>query len=65
MRSRVFLSNAFEREISLNNRSGLYVIIGILIAAVVGLGAYAYHEETKPEGIEMKIGPDGVKIEKN
>ncbi len=49
----------------MSSRNGLYIIIGILLAAVVGLGAYAYREETKPEGIEMKIGPDGVKIEKN
>lgn len=49
----------------MNSRSGLYVIIGILVALVAGLGAYAYQEEKKPEGIEMKIGPDGVKIEKN
>jgi len=55
----------FLKEGILNNRNGLYLIIGVLIAAVVGLGAYAYREETKPEGIEMKIGPDGVKIEKN
>ena len=47
----------------MNSKSGLYVIIGILVALVAGLGAYAYQEEKKPEGIEMKIGPDGVKIE--
>ncbi|MCX8998963.1 hypothetical protein NOF55_17800 [Rhizobiaceae bacterium BDR2-2] len=49
----------------MKSKSGLYVIVGILIAAVVGLGIYVYREETKPEGIEMQIGPDGVRIEQN
>ncbi|MGE0213906.1 MAG: hypothetical protein AB7S41_19630 [Parvibaculaceae bacterium] len=47
------------------NRNGLYVLIGILIAAVVGLGAYVYHEENKPSGVELRIGEDGVSLEGN
>ena len=47
------------------SRNGLYLVIGILIAAVAGLGAYAYHEESKPSGVELKIGKDGVSLEGN
>jgi hypothetical protein len=45
--------------------NNLYLIIGALIVALAGLGAYVWHEESKPSGIEMKIGPDGVKIQEN
>jgi hypothetical protein len=44
------------------NRNGLYLIIGALLVAVIGLGIYAYREETKP-GIELKIGEGGVSVE--
>ena len=36
-----------------------------LVVMVVGLGAYIYHEECKPQSIEMNIGKDGVSIEQN
>jgi hypothetical protein len=47
------------------NRNGLYFIIGALLVAVVGLGIYAYREETKPAGVELKIGEGGVSVEQN
>jgi hypothetical protein len=49
----------------LNRNSGLYLVIGALVVVVVGLGAYIFHEESKPEGIEMSIGKNGVSIEQN
>jgi uncharacterized protein YpmB len=49
----------------LNRSNGLYVIIGVLVIAVIGLGAYIYREESKPQGIEMSIGKNGVSIEQN
>ncbi|EJT07189.1 hypothetical protein [Rhizobium sp. CCGE 510] len=49
----------------MNRSNGLYVIIGVLVIAVIGLGAYIYREESKPQGIEMSIGKDGVSIEQN
>lgn len=49
----------------MNRNSGLYLVIGALVVLVVGLGAYVYHEESKPQGIEMNIGKDGVSIEQN
>ncbi|MCO7726486.1 hypothetical protein NJB93_07760 [Brucella intermedia] len=47
------------------NRNGLYLIIGALIVVAAGLAVYVYREETKPAGIEMKIGEDGVSIQEN
>lgn len=47
------------------NRNGLYLIICILVVLSAGLGAYVLHEESKPQGIEMTIGKDGVSIEEN
>jgi hypothetical protein len=49
----------------LNRNSSLYLVIGALVVVVIGLGAYVFHEESKPEGIEMSIGKNGVSIEEN
>ncbi|WP_103088786.1 hypothetical protein [Agrobacterium bohemicum] len=45
--------------------NNLYLIIGALIVALVGVGAYVWHEESKPTGIEMNIGPNGVSVQEN
>jgi hypothetical protein len=45
--------------------NNLYFIIGALVILAAGLGAYVWHQESKPAGIEMQIGPDGVKIQEN
>ena len=49
----------------MNGTNGLYLVIGALIVVVIGLGAYVYHEQTKPEGVELSIGKDGVSVQKN
>lgn len=46
-------------------QNSLYLIIGILIAAVVALGIYVYHEESKPDGVEIKIGNSGISVDGN
>ncbi|MCX7305799.1 MAG: hypothetical protein NTV73_15935 [Hyphomicrobiales bacterium] len=43
----------------------LYLIIGALIVAVVVLGIYVWREESKPDGIELKIDDSGISIEQN
>jgi hypothetical protein len=50
---------------SLNRNNGLYLIIGALIVVIIGLGAYIFHEESKPDGVEMSIGKNGVTIQEN
>ncbi|WP_343314416.1 hypothetical protein AAIB41_04485 [Brucella sp. BE17] len=47
------------------NRNGLYLIIGALLVVAAGLAVYVYQEETKPTGVELKIGEGGVSIEEN
>ena len=47
------------------NRNALYMLIGGLVGLVVGLGIYIYDKESKPDGVEVKIGEGGISIEEN
>jgi len=47
------------------SRNMLYLLVGALVVAVVVLGAYVYRQETKPEGVELKIDDSGISIQKN
>lgn len=49
----------------MSRNNGLYLIIGALVVAVIGLGIYVYQEEQKPDGVELQIGESGVSIEEN
>ena len=43
----------------------LYLIIGALIVVVVALGIYVWREESKPDGVELRIDESGISIEEN
>jgi len=43
----------------------LYLIIGALIVVVVALGIYVWREESKPDGVELRIDESGVSIQEN
>lgn len=43
----------------------LYLIIGALVVAVVALGIYVWREESKPDGVELRIDDSGISIEQN
>jgi len=43
----------------------LYILVGILIAVVIGLGIYVWREETKPSGVEIKLDESGISIQEN
>jgi len=43
----------------------LYLIIGALIVAVIALGIYVWREESKPDGVELRIDDSGISIEQN
>jgi hypothetical protein len=43
----------------------LYLIIGALLVVVVALGIYVYREETKPDGVELRIDESGISLEQN
>jgi RsiW-degrading membrane proteinase PrsW (M82 family) len=44
------------------NRNMLYLIIGALIVAVGVLGYNLYQTNKEPEGVQINVGPDGLKI---
>ena len=43
----------------------LYLIIAVLAVALIVLGIYMWREQSKPEGVEIKIDEHGVSIQKN
>jgi len=45
-----------------DNRNVLYLIIGVLVVAVVVLSFNLYQAKQRPEGLQINVGPDGVKI---
>ena len=45
------------------NRNILYLIIGALVVAVGVLGYNYYQTKKQPEGLQINIGPNGLKIE--
>ncbi len=44
------------------NRNVLFLIIGALIVAVGVLGYSLYQTKKEPEGLQINVGPDGLKI---
>jgi hypothetical protein len=45
------------------NRNVLFLIIGALIVAVGVLGYNLYQTKKQPEGVQINLGPNGLKIE--
>jgi hypothetical protein len=46
-----------------DNRNVLFLVIGALLV-VVGLLAYnLYQDRKQPEGLQINVGPNGVKIQ--
>lgn len=43
----------------------LYLLIGALVVVVIALGIYVYREQTRPEGVELKIDDKGISIQRN
>ena len=46
-----------------DKRTVLYVIIGVLVVAVGALGYNLYQAKKQPEGLQINLGPNGLKIE--
>jgi hypothetical protein len=51
-----------ERTMSRSNI--LYLIVGALVVVVGVLGYQLYEDKKKPEGLNINVGPGGLKIEK-
>ncbi len=47
------------------NQNRLYLIIGVLIVVVVAFSVYAYREEAKPKGVELRIDESGISVQGN
>ena len=45
------------------NRNILYLIIGSLIVSVGVLGYNLYQTKKEPEGVQINVGPGGLKIQ--
>ncbi len=45
------------------NRNVLYALLGALIVAVAVLGYNLYQEKKEPQGLQINIGPSGVKVQ--
>jgi predicted negative regulator of RcsB-dependent stress response len=45
------------------NRNVLYLIIGVLVVALGVLGYQLYQARKQPEGLQINVGPDGLKIQ--
>jgi hypothetical protein len=45
------------------NRNILYLIIGALIVGVGVLGYNLYQTKKEPEGLQINVGPSGLKIQ--
>jgi predicted negative regulator of RcsB-dependent stress response len=45
------------------NRNLLYLVIGALIVVVAVLGYNVYQSKKQPEGLQINLGPNGLKIE--
>lgn len=45
------------------NRNIMYLIIGALIVAVAVLGYNLYQTKKEPEGLQINVGPSGLKIQ--
>ena len=46
-----------------DNKNVLYLIIGILLVAVGVLSYNLYQAKKQPEGFQINVGPDGLKIQ--
>lgn len=45
------------------NRNILFLIIGALIVGIGVLGYNLYETKKQPSGVQINVGPDGLKIQ--
>lgn len=49
----------------MNRGNLIYLAIGALAVVAGVLGYQLYQERKQPDGVQILVGPNGVKIEKN
>ena len=47
------------------NRNSLFAVVAVLVVAVIALGIYVWSEESKPDGVEIRIDKNGLSVEQN
>lgn len=47
----------------MNNRNILYAVVGVLAIAVGILGYNLYQAKKEPQGLQINVGPGGLKIQ--
>ena len=47
------------------SRNGLYIVIAVLAVVVIALGIYLLREESKPDGVEIRLDENGISVEQN
>ena len=47
----------------MTNRNILYAVIGALVIACAALGYKVYQDNKEPKGLQINVGPNGLKIE--
>jgi len=45
------------------NRNVMYLIVGVLVIAVGVLSYNLYQAKQQPQGVQINVGPDGLKIQ--
>lgn len=46
-------------------RNGLYVLVGVLLVAVIGLGVYIYQQQQSQPALEIRVDEQGISVEGN
>jgi hypothetical protein len=46
----------------MRNQSGLYLIIGVLVAVIV-VGGFLFYQERHKSGIAVEVGGKGISVE--
>ena len=45
------------------NRNIMFLVIGALVVVVAVLGYNLYQDKKQPEGLQINVGPNGLKIQ--
>jgi hypothetical protein len=64
--SRVMVAQAqlrFERDSPVSRSNILFLIMGALVIAVAVMGYQLYQDRHPPEGMQIKLGPNGLSIQ--
>jgi hypothetical protein len=58
-----FVARVAAEKRMADNKNVLYLIIGVLLVAVGVLGFNLYQARKQPDGLQINVGPDGLKIQ--